>query len=256
MSTTPAPESELASAANFTSISARVWRVVEGQRRISSARLIDNADELALLERLVEEVKPPFPPAARRLHELLGTPFRYGYGRESRFRRSQERPGVFYASEAECTAIAEMAWWRLRVFAAAPGMTLPKTNMEHTSFSVTLSCDRALDLTGPPYAAARKAWTDAGDYSACQQFAAAARALGTQAIRYESVRDPAAGRNIALLDPACFGEPVPRIERHWHFRFDRGRLRAFAAYPFIEQHSFTFEQFGLEAPTAGARAEP
>jgi hypothetical protein len=33
---------------------------------------------------------------------------------ESRFRRASERPGVFYASETERTAIAETAFWRLR----------------------------------------------------------------------------------------------------------------------------------------------
>jgi hypothetical protein len=78
----------------------KVWRLVEGQHRISTNRLASDSATQALLEELAEEVKPQVPEAARHLHFLLATPFRYGHRSASRFRRANERPGIFYAAEA------------------------------------------------------------------------------------------------------------------------------------------------------------
>ena len=66
MSTTTAPRSEPApTQADFRGYARKVWRLVEAQHRISTNRLAANADDQALLEQLVEEVKPTLPPAAR-----------------------------------------------------------------------------------------------------------------------------------------------------------------------------------------------
>ena len=227
---------------------ARLFRIVEAQHRISTDRLVDDLVEQDVLERLIDEVKPTIPPEARGLHHLLGTPYRYGYSKPTRFRRAHERPGIFYGSEAVRTAVAETAYWRLRFFAAAPGSKLPQTTLEHWAFSVSVKVDRALDLTAPPLGAGRPHWTDPLDYSACQQFAHRARRIGAQLIRYESVRDPPAGRNAALFDAAAFQKPVPSSAGTWHFRFRGNKLTAFAAQPSSERHDFTFEQFGLIAP--------
>ena len=85
------------------------WRPVEGQHVISTNRLADSNEDQRPLEALAEEVKPDLPPAARGLHFLLSTSFRSGYGRATRFRRAYERPGIFYGSDAEATAVAETA---------------------------------------------------------------------------------------------------------------------------------------------------
>jgi hypothetical protein len=222
--------------------------MVEAQHRISTDRLTDGPAEQDVLERLVEEVKPTIPPAARSLHHLLVTPFRYGYSKATRFRRAGERPGIFYASEGQATAVAETAYWRMRFFAAAPGVTLPATTVEYLAFSVAVGVERALDLTARPLSAGRRLWTNRDDYGACQRFAAAARAIEAQLIRYESARDPERGANLALIDPAAFREPVPRAEQTWHFRFRGQRQTAFAADPSRERYDFTFTQFGLTAP--------
>src|SRR4051812_36737439 len=108
---------------HFVSYKRTVWRLVEAQHRISTNRLAAHADDQALLEHLVEDAKPTMPVAARGLHYLLGTPFRYGYARPSRFRRARQRPGIFYASENIATAIAETAYWRLLFFSRSPGFT-------------------------------------------------------------------------------------------------------------------------------------
>ena len=246
---TSAPTSKsIPTASDFRPYAKRVIRIVEAQHRISTDRLVDGPAEQDVLERLVEEVKPTIPSTARGLHHLLATPFRYGYARETRFRRAGERPGIFYASEQERTALAETAYWRMRFYSAAAGVLLPTTTAEHWAFSITVRVERALDLTAVPFSKARRSWTDPLQYGACQRFAASARGVDAQLIRYESARDPKSGANIALFDPAAFQKPVPRDERMWHFRFQGSRLTAFAAGQSNLRHDFTFEQFGLTPP--------
>ncbi|HEU4498879.1 MAG TPA: RES family NAD+ phosphorylase [Sphingomicrobium sp.] len=233
---------------DFRPYRSKLFRIVEAQHRMSTDRLVDDLVEQDVLERLIEEAKPTMPPEARGLHHLLGTPFRYGYSKPTRFRRAHERPGIFYGSEAQRTAVAETAYWRLRFFAAAAGTKLPETTLEHWAFTVPVGVERALDLTESPLVAGTRSWTDPQDHGPCQQLAQQARKIGTQLIRYESVRDPPEGRNAALLDPAAFQKPVPASAGTWHFRFRGNKLTAFAAQPSAERHDFTFEQFGLAAP--------
>jgi len=222
--------------------------MVERQHRISTDRLVDGEAAQDVLERLIEEVKPSMPPAARGLTHLLATPFRYGYARETRFRRAGERPGIFYASEDERTAVAETAYWSMRFFAASPGMILSSTTSEFLAFSIPVRVSRALDLTREPLVRGRSFWTRSNDYGPCQRLAGHARALDAQLIRYESVRDPEHGGNVALLDPKAFQKPVPTDERTWHLRFRDAHLTAFAAGSSDLRFDFTFEQFGLTQP--------
>lgn len=234
------------SSRNFVPYRAALRRIVEGQHEISTDRLVDDPAEQEVLESLIDEVKPIMPAAARALHRLLGTPFRYGYEKPTRFRRPIERPGIFYASELSTTAVSEAAFYRLRFFAASPGVLLTRNTTEYLEFSIVVDVKRALDLTAQPFSRDRRRWVDPNDYSACQDFASQARELDTQLIRYESARDPSGGANVALFDPEAFQKPVPTTEQSWHFRFTSGnKLTAFAALPSQTRHDFTFEQFGL-----------
>jgi hypothetical protein len=235
----PAPD-----AADLHRYRATVWRLVEAQHRISTNRLATHAADQALLETLVEEVKPTLPPAARGLHYLLGTPFRYGHSRASRFRRAGERPGIFYASEHAGTAVAETGYWRLHFFSRSPGFVPPNSVVEHSAFTVPVAVARMADLITPRFAAWADAWNHPDDYAACQHFAGQARGIDAQAIRYASVRDPERRANVALLDPQGF-QAAPKIRETWHFRYENGRLTAFAAFPSKARYDFTFEQFGL-----------
>ena len=81
---TTAPTSEMVpTPADLRQYRGKVWRLVEAQHRISTNRIATTADQ-ALLESLVDEVKPTLPAAARGLHYLLATPFRYGHSKASR----------------------------------------------------------------------------------------------------------------------------------------------------------------------------
>jgi hypothetical protein len=246
---TSAPRSEVVpTPADFRKYAGTVWRLVEAQHRISTNRLATDVDDQALLESLVEEVKPVMPKAARGLHYLLATPFRYGHAQASRFRRANEKPGIFYASEHAATAVAETAYWRLLFFSRSPGFVPPTTVVEHTAFTMPIAVDRALDLTTAPFDEWSGQWSNPTDYAACQDLAARARAIDAQAIRYVSARDPDQRANIALFDPQAFAAFFPTFEQTWQFRYEAGRITAYAAFPSSERYAFSFDQFGLSPP--------
>lgn len=231
-------------ASEFRRYRRTLWRVVEAQHRISTNRLTGKLADQKRLEDLAEAAKPDLPNGARRLHYLLASPFRYGHTVASRFRRGGEKPGIFYASEAEGTAIAETAYWRLKFFSRSPGFVPGNRTSEHLSFSVPVSLTRLVDTTRPPLDAERMRWLDPDDYSYCQDLAASVRDAKGQAIRARSVRDPD-GVNLALFDPAGFAKSEPDHGRGWHLRHEGDRLIALAAFPHGDVLAFTPEQFGL-----------
>jgi hypothetical protein len=219
---------------------ARVWRVVEAQHKISTSRLTASLADQALLETLVEQVKPHMPTLVRDWPYLLQTPFRYGHKSASRFRRAGERPGIFYASEHVRSALAETGYWRLRFFAHLAPADWPTGASQHHSFHVAVRSDLAIDLTQPPFVADAARWTDAEDYSACQDLASAARAAKLEAIRYTSVRDPEQGANVALLAPEPLAGQQPGIDQSWSIQIEPGRVLVHAAFPSPDQYDFHF----------------
>lgn len=231
-------------ASEFRAYRGQVWRVVEAQHRISTNRLGDGLDEQALLEQLTEDVKPLVPPAARGLHFLLASPFRYGHRSASRFRMAEERPGIFYASEHEATSIAETAYWRLVFLSRSPGLQPPRSTTEYSAFTAALSVERLLDLTIAPLDSDAATWTS-DDYRDCQQLASAARSVACQAIRYRSARDPDGRANVALLDPKGFASAQPTLERTWHLRIEGDIVIALAAFPSDLQLRFSARKFGI-----------
>ena len=199
-----------------------VWRAVEAQHVVATAALVDTLDEQHLLERLLDESKPAVPPAARRLHWLLFTPFRYPPPPGgSRFRGAAD-PGVLYAADEIRTACAELGYWRWRHLADTPALAAMPTKPQ-TLFraAIATSC---VDLRKPPFARDRAAWARPDDYAACQEFARVAREAGVGAIRYESVRDPQAGGCAAVLSPAAFAKPRPQEQQTWMLSVTRERV--------------------------------
>lgn len=217
----------------FRSFSGLCWRLVEAQHRVSTLKLTDTLAEQALLEDLIEGTKPAIPPDCRHLNFLLATPFRYGapYPHGSRFRRAGRTPGLYYASESAPTAVAEMAFYRLLFFAESPATPWPSNAAEYTAFSAALSTTRLLDLTSAPLSADADIWTDPLDYAGCQTFADAARATDTDVIRYQSVRDPAQGNNLAILTCRTFSQPAPVGHQTWRIRLSASGIQALCEFP-------------------------
>ena len=209
------------------------WRLVEAQHHVSTLKLVDSVDEQELLEELIETTKPPLPPECRDLHYLLSTPFRYGsvYPTGSRFRRAGMTEGVFYAADTPQTAVAEMAFYRLLFFAESPDTPWPTNPAEYTVFSAEYKTRKAIDLTKGKYQRDRANWTHLTDYSHCQAFADAARAARIEIIRYESVRDPAHGINLALLSCRAFASQKPIDHQTWHIRLSEAGAHAICEAP-------------------------
>jgi len=221
-----------------------IWRMVESQNKASTTRLTEDLDDQALLEELIEEVKPSVPAECDGLHFLLATPFRYTpYPNASRFRRANAYPGVFYAAEQVMTAVTELAFYRMLFFREAPGMVLPARPVEHRAFSVMCETERSIDLTEPPLSRAGD-WTHPTDYVRCQELADRSREGGIEVIRYQSVRDPD-GRCLAVLSPRAFSDPNPRRLETWHLFARPTKVQVWREFPPL-QREFDLDEFDAD----------
>ena len=206
-------------------ISARPWRVVEAQHRASTMRLVDTLAEQRALEDLLEAGKPPLPPEAAPLHYLLATPFRYPAPPPagSRFRAIGDA-GVWYGASAVVTALAEVAYWRLKFLADSPA-TPDLPPVPHTVFRAEVA-GPALVLTDAAFARRRAQWEDPASYVATQALARAARHSGVALIRYRSVRDPQHRACTAVLTPKAFRAHDPLEQHGWLIKVTRARVLA------------------------------
>ena len=208
------------------------WRLVEAQHVVSTLSLVDNLDEQNLLEDILEETKPPVPAECRHLDYLLSTPFRYRpYPYGSRFRKAGLTPGVWYGAERPETAVAEMVFYRFLFYAESPDTPFPDNPADYTAFSVGLGTEAALDLTDGALADDQELWTDPTEYSACQDLAEAARDTGADIIRFQSVRDPDKGANLAVLTCSAFQDAAPVDRQSWRIRISTSGAQAVRDHP-------------------------
>lgn len=230
------------------------WRLVEAQHRVSTLKLTDTLAEQQLLEELIETTKPPVPLECRHLDFLLATPFRYGavYPHGSRFRSAGRTPGVFYAAESPTTAVAEIAFYRLLFFAESPQTPWPDDAAEYSAFRVAIATPALLDLTAEPLSRDNAAWTLLSDYTACQALADAARTAACEAIRYQSVRDPAKGANLAILSCRAFARAEPVERQTWRIRVGNHGVQALCEFPRMAVE-FAPETFAADPRMANLR---
>ncbi len=184
---------------------------------MSTRKLVDSAEEQELLERLVEEAKPPQPaePESRGLHYLLTTPFRYPPLRHgSRFGTRAER-SLWYGSARPRTAFAETAYYRL-LFLEGTTADLGPVSVELSLFHVAVRTSRGIDLTRPPFDVFCEIIASPRSYEATQRLGREMREAGAQAFRYPSARDRRGGRNMALFTPAAFAAKLPSVPETWH----------------------------------------
>lgn len=214
-------------------LSGAFWRLVEAQHQVSTMKLVDSVEEQALLESLLEETKPSFPPECAGLDYLLATPFRYGsiYPHGSRFRRAGRTLGVYYAAAQVETALAEMVFYRLLFYAESPATPLPASAAEYTAFAAAVETEKSIDLTLAPLDRDASSWLHPTDYVACQVLADAAREAGVEAILYRSVRDPQAGRNLALLTARGFAANAPVERQTWRIRLGEKAVQVLCEFP-------------------------
>ena len=214
-------------------LSGTCWRLVEAQHRVSTLKLVDTVEEQSVLEDLIQDTKPVLPADCAHLHYLLSTPFRYGaaYPVGSRFRRAGLTEGVFYAAEEPHTAVAEIVFYRLLFYGESPGTPWPQNAAEYTAFSAAYATRKGIDLTAGKLQRDKALWLHLTDYEPCHRLADASRSANVDIIRYQSVRDPRQGFNLALLTCRVFTKPKPVREQTWHIRLSDAGAQAICEAP-------------------------
>jgi len=220
----------------------RLWRAVEAQHLISTRLLVDSADEQALLERIIEGVKPAAPTgaAARGLHYLLLTPWRYAPPPPGTRFRAPIDEGVFYGADEIRTACAELGWWRWKFLQESPA--LERIDWRQQTLFATAVFTATVDLRRPPFDIDAADWAAPDSYVATQAFARVAREAGIGAIRYTSVRDPEPGgvcTAVLRLD-AFSGAPDETAAQSWAIAVQRDRVIWRRQSPFVKEE-FVFE---------------
>lgn len=202
--------------------------------------LVDTLEEQRVLEKLLDESKPP-DATPRPLHYLLRTPFRYPplmYG--SRFGTTLER-GIFYGSLRLETAFAETAFYSLLFRDHSAGLS--EITAQKTAFSFSYAASRFLDTTAEPFAPFRAGLVSPSDYTVPQTIGQKMREQRGQALLFRSVRCLNHGDNLAIFDPNVFkGDPMDLRG----FRMDlRGDQVSFLAH--FGDTSFTFHRNDFDA---------
>jgi hypothetical protein len=229
---------------------------VEAQHQVSTRKLVDSAEEQALLEEMIDRVKPPDLTGGR-LHYLLFTPFRYPplrYG--SRFGTREER-GIWYGSLDLRTSFAEVAYYRI-VFLEGSTAALGTVTTPLTAFTARAHTVRGVDLVGQPFDSHRRTISSPTSYTSSQALGAAMRNAGVEAFRYASARDTEGGVNVGAFVPSVFGNTKPKSLQTWHCAASRERVELSQADYFKrDRFAFPREQFlvqgALPAPALQSR---
>lgn len=185
------------------------YRLVESQEQVATRSMVDTLDEQSLLEQMLDEVKPPYPPNAEGYHYLLCTPFRYPplpYG--SRF-GSRDQPSLFYAAKSATTSLAETAYYRCVYWHSMSEPPPQPIRTEHSLFSVGYETVSGIQLQNPPFNKYQSALTRIDDYHVTQALGKDMREAGVAGFEYVSARDPDQGLCIALFDLAPFVDEAP-----------------------------------------------
>lgn len=192
----------------------KAWRAVEAQHQVSTLRLVDH-DPLRqeLLERILEQSKPPLPHGTENLHYLLATPFRYPPSQHGSRFRAWPDPGVLYAGRLRQTACAEMGYWRWRFLTDSQGLTEIPASAQ-TLFQLG-AAGLGLRLNADPV------WMHPSNYQQTQALARQARQANLDWIGYHSVRHQPTGYCYAILQPAAIGPRQPLEMETWYLTVTR-----------------------------------
>ena len=174
---------------------------------------MDSDEEQALLEELIEDVKPPAEAAAG-LHYLLFTPFRYPPLRHgSRFGTRAEN-GIWYGSRARATAFAEKAYYLL-LFLEGTAAELTPLETDVSIFQAAYETRSGVDLTRGAFARYTELISSPSDYAASQMLGREMRADGVEAFLYTSARDPEHGANVGLFVREALSSRKPSVPESW-----------------------------------------
>ena len=226
-----------------------VLRLVQQQGITSLDPLVDNLEQLARLEAMVETSKPPLPAAGPGTpsHPLLTTPFRYPPLRHgSRFGSRQSR-GLFYGSRSRSGSLVEGAYYGLLFWEGLIDPPPAPIRRRQTLFSVLLNASRGLQLQAITAETAQATLRDPLSYGPTQQLGAWMRDQGIGAFEYLSARSSDSLVQVGVFTPAVFqSTPFDQVEisaeltaDHTTFLcHDDGQLHRFPRQLFLIDGSF------------------
>lgn len=197
-------------------IAGTAWRLVESQEQVATLGYVDTLEEQALLEEMLDRIKPPYPTASDKYHYLLKTPFRYPPLRwGSRFGQVHE-PGIFYAGCQLSACLAESAYYRFIFWHSIQAAPIKdRIRSEHTLFCVDYRTNQGLRLQEPPFNNHRATLTDPRHYSQTQRLGTKMREANVLAFEYLSARDPVSGLCVGLFQPTALVQRKPKESSQW-----------------------------------------
>ncbi len=192
-----------------------VLRLVQQQGIDSLAPLVDNLQQLARLEALVETSKPQLQAAgsAEPSHPLFTTPFRYPPLRHgSRFGSRQNR-GMFYGSRSRSGSLVEGAFYALLFWEGLIDPPPAPIRRRQTLFSVLLNAARGLQLQAIADEGAQASLRDPMHYGPTQQLGEWMRDQGLEAFEYFSARSFESLVQVGVFTPKVFQTaPFDQVE--------------------------------------------
>jgi hypothetical protein len=227
------------------------WRVIEGQHKVPTRKLVDSLEEQDLLEQILDRNKPPPPgPGFAHLHFLLYTPFRYPPLRHGSRFGTRAEPSLWYGSFDVDTALAERGYYRI-LFLDGTSAPLEPLVVDETAFAATIDTKRFVDLTAGPFQEHEAKISAPDTYAESQALGAAMRAAGVAGFLFVSARAKPRGLNVALFKPD-FASPVPTAYEGWKCT----ATRAGAEFRRIDGRVLRFERGMFEVagrvPSPGA----
>ncbi|MCP9915551.1 RES family NAD+ phosphorylase [Cyanobium sp. ATX 6F1] len=199
----------IAQAAAVVPLKGTVLRLVQPQGIDTLGPLVDDLEQLARLEALVETSKPPLPSFSQRTpsHPLLTTPFRYPpLPHGSRF-GGREHRGMFYGSRSRSGSLVEGAYYALLFWEGQVESPAEPIRRRQALFSVEIDTSRGLQLQKLAVAGAQAALRDPRHYGASQRLGDWMREAAIEAFEYLSARSREPLVQVGVFTPAALGSP-------------------------------------------------
>ena len=224
---------------------AAVWRVVESQEHVATSNIVDDLDEQAVLENLLDEVKPKYRTGTQSMHYLLKTAFRYPplkWG--SRF-GTQWMPSYFYASETQAAALHECAYYRFLFLQDIEEPFSGSVRSEFCVFNVLLSSESCLDLLAEGFQPVRTQVIDPTNYAYSQAIGQWAYTReDVEMIRFQSARC-VGGVNVAVAQPEVVRSRKPTEQVRWLCLMNND-IVSFSSPESDEHFSFGLDDFSQD----------
>lgn len=200
------------------------WRGILTEYFTASLKLVDDADELQVLEEMLESHTPTLHSNQEDKHAQVLAPFNFRPKHASRF-RAADRSGFWYGASTLEASQSEVAYWRMVFIRDSVGLLKEEVVTDHSFFQIDVS-GRGIDLMSPPWSEHRDIWRHPNDYKATQALAEAAEANHIEWMQYESVRAPHAALSVVFTPNALHGstQQVNASLEEWTCKTNRDRV--------------------------------